>query len=508
MTPARRGSAGRDFLTAISLSNLSLLREWNALLNYTAADAFFFEHRPSISQFAAIFLAVLLLGAFFFGLIRLSRQIRDRLERRFCIPFVLAAALPPANAIRRVSHLSGLRLGEAPALPAILLAIAFLAGISVWIWLDPRSLRFGASAALLFLPLIAVEFFLALQHEFRNPNELADPAFASLAPRRALPLPRIVWVVFDDLDYRLLFQDRPAGLPMPAFDRMRKQSLFAADAFSPAIITQESIPSLLTGAHIRKFSSENEISRDDSVKVSEVARLPTVFTATREMGGNASVVGWYLPYSRLFGQDLAACSWRGLGFTVNLNNGGILKTSLRLAQIPFELALRSPFGPSMFIRQHVEVLESLHAEMLHAAVDSRMDLVFLHFPTAHPPHVYDRFKHAFTRATEDPAGYPNSLALSDQWLADLRSAMEAANVWSTTNVLVTSDHHFREDRGVDGKTDLRVPFLLKLAGQISPLTYTAPLHTIVTKSLLEAILRREVVSPDEAVHWLSAHSSN
>jgi len=87
-------------------------------------------------------------------------------------------------------------------------------------------------------------------------------------------------------------------------------------------------------------------------------------------------------------------------------------------------------------------------------------------------------------------------------LGDIRDAMTGAGLWNSTTVLVSSDHRNRASIEVDGKTDHRVPFLLKLAGQTSSVAYTPSLQTILTKQLLEEILRGKIDSPQQAVRWL------
>ena len=39
------------------------------------------------------------------------------------------------------------------------------------------------------------------------------------------------------------------------------------------------------------------------------SRMPSVFSSARGMGVNTAVVGWYVPYAKLFGKDLNYCSW-------------------------------------------------------------------------------------------------------------------------------------------------------------------------------------------------------
>ena len=98
------------------------------------------------------------------------------------------------------------------------------------------------------------------------------------------------------------------------------------------------------------------------------------------------------------------------------------------------------------------------------------------------------------------------MVLADDLLRDIRNAMATAHQWDSTTVLVSSDHSFRTSASLDGKHDARVPFLLKLAGQTTSATYSAPLQTIVTKPLLEQILQRRVETLDAAAKWVAMHS--
>jgi hypothetical protein len=84
--------------------------------------------------------------------------------------------------------------------------------------------------------------------------------------------------------------------------------------------------------------------------------------------------------------------------------------------------------------------------------------------------------------------------------------MESAGNWDSTTVLLSSDHPYREAKSLDGKSDLRVPFLLKLAGQSEGLSYSAEFNTILTHDLLLAILKGEL-STAEVVPWLDQHRS-
>jgi hypothetical protein len=144
------------------------------------------------------------------------------------------------------------------------------------------------------------------------------------------------------------------------------------------------------------------------------------------------------------------------------------------------------------------------------AQDRSIQLTFLHFHGSHVPYVYNRFERQFI--THDPDGhgynpqhYMDGLALADRSLGRLRRILEEAHAWDSTTVVVSSDHWYRESQALDGKTDKRVPFLVKMAGQTASVGFDAPFNTSVTQGLVVAILRKDVVSPQDALAWLDRH---
>ncbi len=492
----------KDALAALSIANLSLAKAWNELLNYTPADSFFFERPPALPEFAELAAAVVGLGIVFYSLIRIARWLTRKHGYLWSVPVLILIALPPGNAMREVGRAGLFGITRHGTLLAVL---ACAAGIVVLIAFGPRTLELGTGAARLFLPLLVIELALAAGH--KPLKEFTPPPLAPLASHGPA-FARVVWVIFDDLDYRLLFPDRPSGLRAPAFDRLREESLFATNALSPSLYTKMSIPALLTGVPFLETTPTGPASLwgrvEGSPRSIQVHDLPTVFSSVRQMNGNVAVVGWHLPYSRLFGKDLSACTWTGFGNILNSPSAMFAGNVERLMQTPFESDLASPFPHAAIVLQHIRALEIIQREMLRAASNPAMDLVFLHLPIPHPPHIYDRSRRAFGGGTNAASGYPDSEALADQWLGEIRAAMTDAGLWDRSTLIVSSDHHFREDRELDGKQDPRVPFLLRVAGQTSGRTYNPPLHTIVTKSLIEAVFADRIKSPDDAAAWLTA----
>ncbi len=89
----------------------------------------------------------------------------------------------------------------------------------------------------------------------------------------------------------------------------------------------------------------------------------------------------------------------------------------------------------------------------------------------------------------------------------MRRRLEEAGLWERTAVVVTSDHNWRQSFSLDGKTDARVPFLVKLPAQKEGITYETELSTVLAHDLVLAILRGELSQAEQVRGWLSERRS-
>jgi hypothetical protein len=510
--------AGRDFLAAISLANLSFLHVWSEFLTYTKEQSSFLERPPLGVQFAAAITDVVLLGIVLFGVIRLTRRIGNRYGTAWTVPIVLLLALLPANAARssfavyfpllRSGLLASVGVNGTILVYACLsLSVAFLL-----FRLKTRVAGLAMLALLEFVPLVAVEAAAAIWHLRReNPQAYLNGPLAPVYAAKPGDS-RVVWIIFDELDYRLLFAERPATVDAPEFDRLRSESVFATNAHSPTDTTLTSIPSLLTGHQISTISLSGPgaltVGWAGASEPQRMNRTPTIFSVARNLGRNTAVAGWYLPYCRVFNADLNRCFWGSAGDLIDSTGRTFPENAVNQGRSLFETSLFSPFGQSLLVKDRIRMQDELRREALRDATDSSLGLVFLHYPVPHSPYTYDRFRRAFTKRNAAFDGYLDSLALADLILGEIREGMTAAGVWNTTTLLVSADHWFRSSRQLDGKQDNRVPFLLRFPGQMVAVEYHEPLYTLVSKALLESVLRGEVHTPHEALNWLRSHSAS
>src|SRR5712691_7888710 len=131
------------------------------------------------------------------------------------------------------------------------------------------------------------------------------PLLHARASSASGPAPRLIWLLFDELD------QRQPSVALPELDRLRTESFAATHAFQTGGYTMVAIPSLLSGRiytnadmadadslMVRPEGSEREFDWRDE---------PNVFRRARELGVNAAVAGWHHPYCRVLGDSLVRC---------------------------------------------------------------------------------------------------------------------------------------------------------------------------------------------------------
>ncbi|MCS6952665.1 MAG: sulfatase-like hydrolase/transferase [Bryobacteraceae bacterium] len=507
----------------LSWANLCYLRVWSELLSYTEADLFTMVSEPARADYVAALGGMTVLGLAAWAAVRLARRLPSRL-----LPWLrwvpVVALLVPLNALRIVvseqvpwlyGYLRQPVIGrisiEGLWLSAGLLAVAGLAVV----WRFRRSApRWPVVTALISLPLLPVTTGQALWRSAHSPTAVAastqrpQVSGAHAEDRSGM---RLVLVVFDEWDYRLSFEARPAGIELTELDRWRRESLFARRALPPASHTLTSVAALLTGMPVEQAQA---IDRNDAVLTLaggagrvRWSETPSVFRDAVEDGARVGIAGWAVPYCRLYGAYASECAWwemstrrisKGSGY------GQILASHLRSM---VETALLSPFGQSAAAQHHYRTWRAMLAEATRLAADPTLRLVFVHLPVPHPPYVYDRARGRFDRANSLAEGYLDQLILVDYSVRELRVALEQANCWDRTAVLLTSDHSYRGAPVLGLPLDPRVPFLVRLPRGVTGLEYRGRFTTTVTRKLAGAILRGEVSDVHQTALWLDRHAS-
>ena len=142
-------------------------------------------------------------------------------------------------------------------------------------------------------------------------------------------------------------------------------------------------------------------------------------------------------------------------------------------------------------------------------------MVLLHFPIPHPLGIYNR--HSDTLSLDTTNNTIDNLELVDRTVGDLRHTLEAASLWDTTTLIVTSDHPMRpdiwsknevwseEERRLTGnRRHPNIPCLIKLAGVSRNLEFGKSFSTSALTALSLAFLRGQIQTVEEIGDFLSA----
>jgi hypothetical protein len=509
----------RDFGIALSIANVTFLRIWWELLTYSRADMFYVKTAPPTSVLTAAVLGVLVLSLAIFAVMLILRiyvsnpVVHIGIGAATALLFVVPALSLLFSASNRYPYIRELPLRLLGQRTAIVVGVcAFILIAYAFVRTRP------AAIMLVLLPFVPVTFSQAIWKAIKYDARLYSDK--PLAPflRGQEDGPRVLWVIFDRMDQRLSFDNRPATVQLPEFDRLRNETVHARNAVPPAPYTLYSMPALIYGRLLRFVKNtdidEFSIRFDDDGSQSIWGSQGTIFSDVRAAGLNSGIVGWYLPYCRVLNQSVSACEWFDMdrqhnSYDFNNDNPAAIP-SIMLNQFRslYETNLLSPFGQSLPTLKHAQTYRTILAEGRQFAVDTRLNVVLLHFPIPHWPYFYNRKTGADDLGNSLVYGYLDALNLADITLGTIRRDLEQAGLWDRTTVLVSSDHSHRMGAtAIDGKMDPRVPFLLKLPGQTVGVEYANKFNTLVTKDILLAVLRGEVTTPKHVTEWLDRHRS-
>ncbi len=378
---------------------------------------------------------------------------------------------------------------------------------------------------LFLLPFSFIIIFETVQQRFFTDSTVFSPVSIQKTglPNRPLSQNRkVVWIIFDGLDFATLRTAWQHGTNLPDIDRLMDQSFVAQNAHSPNNRTQESIPSLLTGIPILSSAAvaPNDLllypaDHSDPVRVRESSNI---FSELRRSGFRSAIAGWYHPYPRLFQGSVERSFWSPLAFPTcsGISEFGTCTVRfflLALERVPFVGRLYPSLddinerfkGESREVQvARNEYLKGVAKELIE---DPDIDLVFLHYSIPHFPSI----------ARSDMEGeedYFTSLEVVNDTLKDLRDNLERMGQWDQTVVIVSSDHFFRfknirnyhylsVEQRQEVLADTRVPFIVKFSGQKSRIDYVPSINTIITKQLILNVFSERIRRPEDFVTWLN-----
>jgi hypothetical protein len=403
-----------------------------------------------------------------------------------------------------------------------------------------RAYRNVAFAMVFLLPALLIDFFWGQGGEPVSAYQ-PKPSLPLLPPRARSssgPAPRLIWLVFDELDQRLAFNQRQPSLVLLELDRLRAESFAANHAFQTGGYTMVAIPSLLSGRIYTNADMANAdslmVRPDGPTQEFDWRNEANVFRRARELGVNAAVVGWHHPYCRVLGDSLVRCFDEpsdpspALQRETDAAEDGLLKTVgtqlSRLAVNFFDIfrpdadSIAEKLKDASLQRHQQQQFFNIRDHAYHDAIDKQIDFLYIHFPTPHLFAIYDRQRKDF--ALSSKTTYFDNLALVDRTVGELRRRLEQAGLWDSTSILVTSDHGLRRelwhghlnwtpefDRLLENGSSPLVPLILKLAGSGEGVVYDQPFSSVVEGEMVLAVIKNEVTTPRQAADWLARHNA-
>ncbi len=509
--------ACRDALAALSLANLVFIRVWAELLTFEKNDSYWIRIPPTPAHYAALIINVVVLSALLYRFIGYSRQHRNALA--LVVPLLLL--IPLLNAmvalagsanqslfLRFVQQRTLLFVVAAP----LLWIVAYLAG-------GPRVVRFAIDVLVVVFPFVVLTFSEAAWKSAHYHGAFANGAPAPRLPAKA-GAPHVLWVIFDEWDYRLTLGQRPPDLPLPELDRLRGEAYVAQNAYAPEMMTDFCMPGLITGRHIVDVATTGpndlRVWPEKAAEPVLWSAMPNVFQKARALGFNTAVYGWSIPYCRVLAGSLTDCEWWSGSNQYNSTGWNLASILPNQVRSLFETIYRSPFGQSLSTQRHARTYVEMLEKAKEAGARRPAELILLHLPIPHPPYFYNAATGAADYGAapvtgifrQSQKGYLGALRLADRTIGDLRRVMESAGTWDDSTVLISADHAFRHSASLDHRpTDRRVPFVLKLAGQKRGAAYAEPFSTLLTQALLLDVLRGVIPGPEAFPAWLDRHRS-
>jgi hypothetical protein len=355
-----------------------------------------------------------------------------------------------------------------------------------------------------------------------------DHSSKALARTGSVPKNRIVWILFDELSYDLIFDHPIAGQQYPNFQRLRSHGTSLTNIVPMGSFTDRVIPSLLAGQELtgtRSTLHGKSLSWDSKIG-KEVVYDPnrTLFGEAKRDGFNPGVAGWYNPYCRIFVNVLTTCSWvSGVHTMLLFEQGGasenqsVLSNSLVLPRLLFRrISGTADLSDAEFRKYDLRDFLYVMARARELIRNEKIQFAFIHLPVPHPPGFYSRVTHQFS----ENGNYFDNLVLADDTLGSLMQEIENTSSAVNTTVVVSSDHSWRvsvwknnpgwtqEEKDVSqGGVDPRPVFIVHFPGQLSGHEVSDPRQELIGHDIIESMLKGKVESPDELDALLKSSAS-
>lgn len=521
----KKNSGWKNLGAAFSLAVLWFVTVWKPLIFTTNNHYFDSAPFPGLA-YLALFIDVVFLAAIFLILIKLSGFVSGVWTRRVIqiafLVLALCAFSGLSSEILKWASPSTVNYVNVPLPAAVLFfCVAFSAQRKFSLSAITSNLKLLALFLLPFGLLVCAQLFGVWFNA--DPKSLSPESVVKDVPAsQTSPLSqRVVWVIFDEADYAALTTAAKNNADLSDIGLLTDQSFVAKNAFPPAFHTKEAIPSLLTG---KLLQTVEPLSANDATLYPKDGSAPlnlresdNIVAEVSQLGGKIGISGWYHPYPRIFQEKISHGFWSSGNYPQCSDWSAMTLCAvdnfrLSLWNLPFmtrmfpslwDVNLKNEEARARQVERHRFLAEK--ADEL--ASNPKLDFLFFHFSVPHSPFIGRRDSAAGRES------YFNSLEVVNDTIKQLREALEKAGQWDETVLIVSSDHWWREKTLKDfeylpaeeraaAASDIRIPFMVKFAGQKSRFDYEPPFNTVITRGLILSIFKGEIKNPGELARRL------
>lgn len=327
---------------------------------------------------------------------------------------------------------------------------------------------------------------------------------------------RIVWILFDELSYKLALSQPPRGEEFPNLRGLHAQSVSFGNVQPVGNYTDLIIPSIVARRRIRQISSDKDgdLLYPNPAGNGWVRYDPsqTLFSIAGQRGWNPGIVGWHIPYCRIFAGVLSACFSQPadadrLAIEPWVSDPrSVLSYMLALPRSIASRLHSKGATTNVVLNQTVDDYTRLLEQARAALRNEQIRFLFIHLPTPHPRGIYDRRRHHLCAC----GNYMDNLMLADDTLATLTGDINSSASAARTTLIVSSDHSWRvplwqiadgwtqeEQQISGGRFDPRPVFMVHFPGQSSGSEVLSPLPQLAEFDIIAGLLRGQIAGPDD-----------
>ena len=386
-----------------------------------------------------------IVAVLFFGLMAGLRRLRGWPKVRWG----LIALLPPLLLARNLDVIPF----DMPAVAVLTLGLVWTGMLIFLVVRAPEIARKLSSAGSSLLAGMAV-FALVMTGQLGRATlwRPGPQAFASPIPVANPHKPRLVWILFDELAYKPIFEARDSSLRLPNFDRLRTESTLYTDVTPIAYRTTRAVPSLQLGRIVTdvSYTADNRylIQTEDDPHWEPFNVQASLFGLAKQHGLTTSIVGWYVAYCPVFASVATECYWSN----DDAQDRGPTQLDASYAEnvwFPLRVLVEQIFWPSRAwadvgawnAEGHIASVKDVSRHALQTIDTSPADILYLHIPAPHPPAFWDRQTGTYAVG----GSYLDSLDFSDRLLGQILDRLEAQPRWAATTLIVHGDHSWRTE---------------------------------------------------------------